>query len=274
MHSNPQKRLSGPEGGRLPLITKRYRRLAAHKNDSGFTLLEILIALFIFAAVVSTIYTSYTGTFRIVNETQDQADVYGMARIALERIYEDLESVYVSGQEAVSEESEPELEPEPGAEPEEETPPLGRFVGIRMELDGARADTLRFSSRAHPVFVTEGPPGGVVQIAYYAEEEDGEEGLVLYRSGDVSFGFGRGEEQSTGALILCEGLQSLTFTYSDAAGEEYEDWDSMAGEFGGFIPRKVSVRMEFLNRLDPEAPYKFMITVTLPEAGGGAEEPA
>ncbi|RLB91330.1 MAG: hypothetical protein DRH10_02100, partial [Deltaproteobacteria bacterium] len=30
-------------------------------NAAGFTLLEILIAIFIFAAILSTIFTSYTG---------------------------------------------------------------------------------------------------------------------------------------------------------------------------------------------------------------------
>ena len=53
------------------------------RHKRGFTLLEVLIALFIFAIVISTIFASYTGTFRIINETEYQADNYGMARIAL-----------------------------------------------------------------------------------------------------------------------------------------------------------------------------------------------
>jgi len=270
MHSNPKKRLSRLDRGRLPLSMRWCSLPAVRENRPGFTLLEILIALFIFGLVLSTIYASYTGTLRIVNETEYQADVYGMARIALERIYEDLESVYLPPPEALPEESEP--EPESELESVEKTTPLFQFVGARTEVDGTRADTLRFASRAHPVFGAAEPPGGIAEIGYYTEGKEGEEGLVLFRSGDVGFGFGHGEEDSTGALILCEGLQSLTFTYYDAAGDEYEDWDSMAEESGGTIPRKVSIRMAFVNRFDPEAPYKFMITVTLPEGAGGAEE--
>jgi general secretion pathway protein J len=276
MHSNPKKRLSRLDRGRLPLSMRWCSLPAVRQNRPGFTLLEILIALFIFVLVLSTIYASYTGTLRIVNETEYQADVYGMARIALERIYEDLESVYLPPPEAPTEESksEPQPEPQPELESEtvEETMPVFQFVGARTEVDDTRADTLRFASRAHPVFGTEGPPGGIAEIGYYVEEKEGEEGLVLFRSGRSGFGFGHGEEDSTGALILCEGLQSLTFTYYDAAGDEYEDWDSMAEEFGGTIPRKVSIRMAFVNRFDPEAPYNFMITVTLPEVAGGAEK--
>ncbi|MBW1614275.1 MAG: prepilin-type N-terminal cleavage/methylation domain-containing protein, partial [Deltaproteobacteria bacterium] len=53
-------------------------------NPSGFTLAEILIAIFLFAVVLTTIYTSYTGTFRVVDETESQAEIYRMARIAME----------------------------------------------------------------------------------------------------------------------------------------------------------------------------------------------
>jgi len=71
------------------------RVLHYSKENSGFTLLEILIAIFIFAVVMTTIFTSYTGTFRVVDETESQAEIYQMAGIAMERMLEDLESIYI-----------------------------------------------------------------------------------------------------------------------------------------------------------------------------------
>jgi len=64
-------------------------------NPEGFTLFELLIAIFIFALVLTTIYASSTGTFRVVNETESEVEIYRMARIAMERMLEDLESLYV-----------------------------------------------------------------------------------------------------------------------------------------------------------------------------------
>jgi len=64
-------------------------------NPKGFTLFELLVAIVIFALVLSTIYASATGTFRVVGETESRAEIYRMARIAMERMLEDLESVYV-----------------------------------------------------------------------------------------------------------------------------------------------------------------------------------
>jgi general secretion pathway protein J len=64
-------------------------------NQRGFTLVEILISIVIFAVVLTTIYASYAGSFRVIDETESQAEIYGMARVAMERISEDLESVYI-----------------------------------------------------------------------------------------------------------------------------------------------------------------------------------
>ena len=55
-------------------------------NAKGFTLLEIIIALLILAVVLTTIFGSYTRTLGNIFETESQADIYAMARIALERI--------------------------------------------------------------------------------------------------------------------------------------------------------------------------------------------
>jgi general secretion pathway protein J len=77
------------------LIREHSTRAGFRHLQSGFTLIEILIAIFIFSVVLTTIYTSYTGTFRVIDETESQAKTYRMARIAMERILEDLESVYI-----------------------------------------------------------------------------------------------------------------------------------------------------------------------------------
>ena len=62
-------------------------------RQNGFTLIEILIAIFILAIVLSTVYASYTGTFRIVKDTEYGDDIYSMARSTMERMITDLESV-------------------------------------------------------------------------------------------------------------------------------------------------------------------------------------
>ncbi len=218
-------------------------------NSKGFTLLEILIAMFIFAIVLSTIYTSYTGTFRIVNETESQADIYGMARIALERMHEDLESVYI---------------PKDAKLPESDED--SAFMGEDTEIKGRNADSLRFISRAHLVFSDQEQASGTAEIAYYVQEDDEGEGFVLYRSDMPAFQ--EIPEEGAGGLVLCDSLISVNFNYYDDEGEVHDNWDSTNEELKDKIPKMVSIILEFENSADPETPFSFMTSVALPLAQG------
>lgn len=218
-----------------------------NQNPNAFTLVEILIAMFIFAVVLSTIYTSYTGTFRIVNETESQADIYRMARIALERMFEDLESVYTP-------------------EKEEQTNQPFQFVGENRKIKGREADTLCFISRAHVAFGEHEQTSGIAEVSYYVEEDDDGDGFVLYRTDRPMFE--QAPEKGTGGLVLCDSLISVNFTYHDAKGQVHDKWDSTAGAFKERIPKIVSISLEFANKSDPESPFKFMTSVALPMGRG------
>lgn len=230
---------------------------------AGFTLLEILIAIFIFAIILSTVYTSYTGTFRIVNETEYQMDIYGMARVALERMIEDLESLYVPPDLRSSEEEAPQV---PGYTGGEEGEPA-LFTGTDNEIEGRSADSIRFTSMAHLTFSGEEQTSQTTLISYTVgqdeqEEEEEEGGLVLYRSEDAAGKMPSDEESDR--LLLCDRLESVNFTYHDARGERYDQWDPLTKEPGEDTPRMVGILLEFTNRSDPETPFRFFTNVAFP----------
>ena len=220
-------------------------------NPSGFTLAEILIAIFIFAVVLTTIYTSYTGTFRIVDETESQAEIYRMARIAMERMLEDLESTYVPKREG-------------NAQSEENPLQYFQFVGEDQEIKGRYADTLRFISRAHINLSGDDEDTGKTEIGYYVKENEEGEDFVLYRSDRPMFEKGFLLEEDSDGLVLCEGLVSVNFIYYEEKGEAFENWDSTSEEHKDTIPRMVSILLEFVNPLNSETPLRFMTSVSLP----------
>lgn len=221
----------------------------ANTSSKGFTLVEILIAMFIFAIILSTIYTSYTGTFRIVDETESQANIYRMARIALDRISEDLASAYMPK----------EADKLKTGDSDE---PRYVFAGEDKEIEGRSADSLRFISRAHIVFGEQDRVSATAEISYYVEENDEGDSFILYRTDRPDFE--SMDEEATGGLIVCEGLYSASFTYYDSEGEANENWDSTSDELKGKIPQTVSILLEFVNTSDPEKPFKFMTSVALP----------
>jgi prepilin-type N-terminal cleavage/methylation domain-containing protein len=57
-------------------------------GEHGFTLLEIVVAIAIFAVIISLLYPAYTGTYRNIEAAETQAEIYEMARTAMIRIVE------------------------------------------------------------------------------------------------------------------------------------------------------------------------------------------
>jgi general secretion pathway protein J len=227
------------------------------KRISGFTLLEILIAIFLSAVVLTTVFTSYTGTFRVLDETESQAEIYRMAGIAMERMLEDLESIYI-----------PKREGNPKSE--EDTLSLFQFVGGDREIEGRSADGLRFISRAHLNLSGQEQEAGAVEIRYYVKESDEGDDLVLYRSDRPMFEEVSPSEDETGGLVLCEKLVSVNFTYYEENGEMREGWDSAADALKGKMPSMVSISLEFLDNVDPETRLKFTTSAALPIERGYA----
>jgi general secretion pathway protein J len=226
-------------------------------KGNGFTLLEVLISIMILATVLSTVFASYSGTFRIVGETESQAEIYHMARIALERMLEDLESVYVPANSDSSEE----------ADMNESDDRTYEFQGEDEELDGQSADTMGFPSRAQLVFDEEEQQWGIVGIRYFAEKDENSGNLTFFRD-ERSFLEESGDEVHKG-LPLCEDLASVEFKYVDRDGEELDIW---APEDG--TPSMVSISLGFVNPSNPETPLIFATNVALPtrKAEGVDEE--
>jgi general secretion pathway protein J len=232
--------------GSITLDTYDFRHF-----QSGFTLFELLVAIAIFALVVSTIYASATGSFRVVGETESRAEIYRMARIAMERMLEDLESVYVQGMSSEG-------------EPVADTLAVTSFVGEDKEIDGKSADSLRFTSRAHANLGGQEKDPGAVEIVYYVRESEGGEGLVLYRSDRPIFQAPWSSEEDTGGLVLCERLRSVDFTYHGKEDEIQDDWDSDAQEQKGALPTMVTLSLEFNGGPDTDVSLRFVTRAALP----------
>ena len=209
-------------------------------RTKGFTLIEILIAVFILGVVLSTVYASYTGTFRIIRETETDAELYGMARTALDRLSRDLETA-ASWKGAFT------------------------FLAKPYNLGDREFTRLTFRSAAHVAFGEKEAPAGIAVIGYEVEEGTEKEGYTLFRSDSLRRDPVK-EETAVGGFLLCDRIETLTYVFYDTAGKEYETWDS-----GGDVeaqkkraPAMVEIRLGLVNEKDREHPYPFMTRVRLP----------
>lgn len=216
------------------------------ENNKGFTLLEILLAFFISVILFSVIYTSYSGSFRTINMTESRMEVYRKAAIAMHRISEDLQASYISSKPSNS-----------FGEPATQT----QFLGEDKDINGKDADTMSFFSRINPLFDDEIEATIGQLISYDVIQGDEEDELILRRSEQPEF---VEVSEEIGGMPLCDGLQTIKFTYLNDDGESHDSWDSDSEDFAGILPNMVSITLEFLNFENPEKPLTFMTSIVLP----------
>ena len=195
---------------------------------AGFTLLEIMIAIFIFAVIVTTIFGSYRTVFSNADTIDQEITSYEMARNCLNRMIMDLQSVHVSSP--------------PGYTPPDfdDPPDPFRIVGETTDIEGNGFHWLRFTSLAH-LPLGKSRPGGIVEIVYYVQGTD-DAGFVLKRA-DNSYPFQDFEEKASDP-VLCEDVKALTIKYLDQESEEYDVWDSDDETYEYATPAAVKIKLE------------------------------
>jgi len=210
---------------------RRYRpRTPKEKRSAsrGFTLLEILIAIFIFAVVITTVFGSFNFVFGKIGIIEESRTTYEMAKDCLNRMSIDLASAY--------------FRQSPAYKPPKEDGELDpyRLVGKLSDAGGEDFGQLRFTAMAH-LPMQQRQRDGVAEIIYYVTtDRDGSR--VLRRSDRLDFSEPR--EDLSGDPILCENVKSLTFTYIDAEDDEKETWDSDSDDVGYATPRAVRIQLE------------------------------
>lgn len=211
------------------------------RGEPGFTLVELLLAIFIFSVVISTVYGSYRATFHVVNTTEKKMETAAKAQVVLERIVDDLSSL-VQGE-------------------------RGFLAGEQYENSNMRGDSLAFVSAVH-IGLTKGDDLGGHSIIQYSTETDGDTGLLnLYRSDSSLLPGIEESDLEARKYLLCDGLKEFRFSYFDGGGGESEEWRSgEEGSEGGKenFPVMITVVLQFADSSESEQFSIFTTSVALP----------
>lgn len=215
-------------------------KLSVHYHYSrGFTLLEILIAIFILGVVLSTIYAAYSGTLTVIKELDDDSRAYQMARVTLDRMNRDLSSLQRFGNVFV-------------------------LQSAKSRIGNHEFGSLFFWSAAHLAFEEGGPSSPPASIAYFVKE-DKDGGFSLWRS-DVAGAKPSTERKTGSGLIICQNLQAINLKFYDESGRDYDSWDTASSSESqkGKPPQLIQIELILANAKDAEKPYKFVTKVFLP----------
>jgi general secretion pathway protein J len=192
---------------------------------SGFTLLEILVAIFLFSILITVLF----GSFRFISSSTDSlgrgADEIEMGRHCISWLTSDMSNIKVT---LATEFKNPDLR---------DTEDAYRLVGSKETIDSTVFSQVRFTSASHISF-DETPDGGVAEIVYYIHQVDDSE-CVLRRS-DQLYPFETFEAKNTDPVI-CKNVLGFSLAYYDDEGEETDEWDSESSEFDYGTPRSIGI---------------------------------
>lgn len=196
-------------------------------SSLGFTLIEILIAIFIFSIIITTIFSSFNAILSGTSSISEELATCDMAKNCLNRIITDLKSihVYFPGDTSLNSEG-----------------PLGayRIVGENTDVGSREFSKLRFTSLAHINFEHD-MRYGIAEIIYYVQEIDKDNYVIRRADSLYPYKFFKKKDSDP---LLCKKVKSLEFKYYGYDGNEYNYWDSQSDEFRHSTPRAISIELE------------------------------
>lgn len=208
-------------------------------RSRGFTLIEILIAIFILGVVLTTVFAAYSGTLTVIRDLEDEAQIYKMARIAMDRMSRDICAAERSGKGFV-------------------------FQSEKAPVGSREFASLFIWSGGHLAF-EEGESSGQAASIAYNVKEDKDGGFSLWRS-DVAGYAPSTQKESDGGIIICQNLRALNLKFYDENRKEYDAWDtaSSLAEQKGKPPVFARIELILDNANNAEKPYRFSTKVYLP----------
>jgi len=190
--------------------------MAGGKNKSGFTFLEMLLAMGMMSILAGSLYASLHIAFRTRDSAEAQLDPVRTAQLAIELLRQDIESAL---------------------------PPTGILAGEFIGTDatdelGRDADTLTLHSSAHNA--SAGEIASDVRLVEFSFEptSDGDKPVLLRR---ITTNLLAPEVPEPEEEVLCRSVLAWNISYYD--GYEWLDaWDSTTQ--GNALPVAVQVTLE------------------------------
>ena len=196
-------------------------------SSLGFTLIEILIAIFIFSLIITTIFSSFNAILSGTGSISEELATCDMAKNCLNRIITDLKSIhaYFPGDISLNSDG------PPGAY---------RIVGENTDVGSREFSELRFTSLAH-INLEHDMRHGIAEIVYYVQKTDEDNYVIRRKDSLYPYKFFKKKDSDP---LLCKRVKSLEFKYYGYDGTEYDYWNSQSDEFRHSTPRAIGIKLE------------------------------
>lgn len=222
------------------------------RRKSGFTLIELLLAIAILALVISLIYPAYRGTVGNIPEVRDEADLFQVARLILERVSRELTSAFVAPARVL-----------PGKTQEKS---YSFFVGTDAENGDYPFDTLRFTatvSTGQSLVNTRESDLVVIEYLPDPNPEPTARGTILWRRESSIISQNLAEESKV--MEMGEFVKGIDYKFYDTnAGEYVPQWNSETRVQGQtLLPSAIMVTVFLLDAKNVIRPFSTVIKIPI-----------
>jgi general secretion pathway protein J len=190
---------------------------------SGFTLIEVMIALAILAFITSIMWGSFSQTAtnkRVIEAAQDRSHT---VRVAMLRMAREIEMAFI----------------------DDEVPPTAERRTMFVGSSRADVDELTFSSFAHQRLRAGLNEGDTALINYFGERDpDDRRVLNLMRRETRRLQLEDPKVIPGETYILCPAVTKVRFSYYDYKKKEWQtEWDTMSPSGNQFLPSHVRITL-------------------------------
>lgn len=199
--------------------------MVRRSHIAAFTLLEVLVAIAVFAMIASMVWYSIAQTFRTIEIVQAPADTLRQARQVTSRVPADVSAAYLPFN----------LSPTANVKFE--------FVGD----DEGSTDRVRFGSLSHTKFYQDANESDQAEIEYFCESNPKKAGTYnLFRREDVVMD-DRPDEGGVTHLVS-EDVKEFELSYYDSQRDEWTDeWDTTRTEHSNRLPYAFRMKLTLLD---------------------------
>jgi prepilin-type N-terminal cleavage/methylation domain-containing protein len=201
-----------------------------HQPQSGFTLVEVMLALALMALVTSLLWGSFSQTAKIKKRIEQTQDRTHTVRVALMRMSREIEMAFVAFEATGTQER------------------RTRFSGASHN----DFDELRFSWFGHQRMRADASEGDTSLVSYFGQS-DPENGNVM----NIMRRETRRLEAKDPKLIpgetyiLCPAVSRLKFAYYDYKQKDWrEEWDTTKADGLQYLPTQVRISLTILDERD------------------------
>lgn len=240
-------------------------------NSRGFTLIEMLIAMFILSFIAMAVYNNTVQTYKIRDSVENEGDFYNSLRVTLDVMGRDIGSIFTpkiaalpgDAGKTAGQPQQPGQNQAPqgtfGAPPGQQQqqnlgeawahwgPPINNF-GVRPTRFVGEANKITFVTNSHLRLFQDSRESEFAIISYSLEDTTNKatsRATTLVKLENTAVFDEIPPEDSAVSYPLVENVKSLVFKYLDGERDRWEDkWDSQSQDFKDRFPDVIEVSLE------------------------------